>query len=82
MVQHCRKHYYGLKEQTSVDATHGFVLATVLSKASVHETNYLAYSTIYSRQTKQKLAVVSGDKGSHGMPNRSFSAITFLKMFS
>lgn len=33
------KHYYGLKEHTSVDATHGFVLATVLSKASVHVDN-------------------------------------------
>ena len=73
------QHYYGLKEQISVDATYGFVLATVLSKASVHETNYLAYSTIYSRQTKQKLAIVSGDKGSHGMPNRSFLAINDFK---
>ena len=73
------QHYYGLKEQTSVDATHGFVLAAVLSKASVHETNYLAYSTIYSRQTKQKLAVVSGDKRAHDMPNRSFSAINNFK---
>ena len=71
------QHYYGLKEQTSVDATHGFVLAAVLSKASVHETNYLAYS--YSRQTKQKLAVVSGDKRAHDMPNRSFSAINNFK---
>ena len=43
------QHYYALKEQISVDATHRFILATVLSKASIHETNYLAYSTIYSR---------------------------------
>jgi tRNA-binding EMAP/Myf-like protein len=73
------QHYYGLKEQISVDATYGFVLATVLSKASVHETNYLAYSTIYSQQAKQKLAVVSGDKRAHDMPNRSFSAINNFK---
>jgi len=33
------KHYFGLKEYTSVDARYGFVLATVLSKASVNDTN-------------------------------------------
>ena len=38
------QHYYGLREQTSVDATHGFVLAAVLSKASVHEIMSLALS--------------------------------------
>jgi len=44
------KHYYGLKEHASVDAKYGFVLATVLSPASVHDTNYfhtrkLSYDT-------------------------------------
>ena len=73
------KHYYGLKEHTSVDAKHGFVLATVLSKASVHDTNYLAYCTIYSRHTKQKLAFVYADKGYHGAPNRSFLAMNKFK---
>ena len=69
------KHYYGLKEHASVDATHGFVLATVLSQASVNDTNYLVYCTIYSRHTKQKLAFVYADKGYHGEPNRLFLAM-------
>ena len=73
------KHYYGLKEHTSVDAKHGFVLATVLSRASVHDTNYLAYCTLYSRHTKQKLAIVYADKGYHGEPNRSFLAMNNFK---
>jgi len=73
------KHYFGLKEHASVDATHGFVLATVLSKASVHDTNYLAYCTIYSLHTKQKLAFVYADKGYHGEPNRSFLAMNNFK---
>lgn len=73
------KHYYGLKEHLSVDATHGFVLATVLSKASVHDTNYLAYCTIYSRHTKQKFAFVYADKGYHGEPNRSFLDMSKFK---
>ena len=73
------KHYFGLKEHTSVDATHGFVLATVLSQASVHDTNYLVYCTVYSRHTKQKLAFVYADKGYHGEPNRSFLAINKFK---
>jgi len=73
------KHYYGLKEHTSVDAKHGFVLATVLSKASVHDTNYLAYCTLYGRQTDQKLGFVYADKGYHGEPNRSFLALNKFK---
>ena len=57
------KHYYGLKEHTSVDAKYGFVLTTVLSKASVNDTNYLAYCTLYSRHIKHKLLIVYADKG-------------------
>jgi len=37
------KPYYGLKEHASVDVNHGFVLATTLSPASVHDTNYFQY---------------------------------------
>ncbi|MBU1388708.1 MAG: IS5 family transposase [Proteobacteria bacterium] len=74
-----KKHYFGLKEHASVDATHGFVLATVLSQASVHDTNYLAYCTIYSRHTKQRLAFVYADKGYHGELNRAFLAMNKLK---
>ena len=42
-----------MKEHTSVDAEHGFVLATVLSPTSVHDTNYFSCCTLYSRHTKQ-----------------------------
>ncbi|MCG8531408.1 MAG: transposase, partial [Desulfovibrionales bacterium] len=39
------KPYFGLKEHTATDAKYGFVLTTVLSKASVNDTNYLPYCT-------------------------------------
>jgi IS5 family transposase len=73
------KHYFGLKEHTSVDAKYGFVLTTVLSKASVNDTNYLAYCTLYSRHIKHKLVIVYADKGYAGEPNRSFLAMNNLK---
>ena len=73
------KHYYGLKEHTAVDAKHGFVLATVLSRASVNDTNYLVYCTLYSRHIKHKLAIVYADKGYAGAPNREFLAMNELK---
>lgn len=73
------KHYFGLKEHTSVDVKYGFVLATVLSKASVNDTNYLVYCTLYSRHVKHKLAIVYADKGYAGEPNRSFLAMNKLK---
>ena len=73
------EHYYGLKEHTSVDAKYGFVLATVLSKASVHDTNYFTYCTLYSRHTKHSLAIVYADKGYAGEPNRTFLSLNKLK---
>ncbi len=33
--------HFDLKEHTAVDVKHGFVLATIHSQASVHDTNYL-----------------------------------------
>jgi IS5 family transposase len=73
------KHYYGLKEHASVDVKHGFVLATVLSKASVHDTNYFTYCTLYSRHTKHPLAIVYADKGYAGEPNRTFLSLNKFK---
>ena len=67
--------YYGLKEHTSIDTNHGFVLATVLNQASVHDTNCFQYCTLYSRYTKQKLKMVYADKGYHGEGNRSFLSL-------
>jgi IS5 family transposase len=67
--------HYGLKEHSSVDTNHGFVLATTLTPASVHDTNYLPYCTVYSRHTKQPIEKVYADKGYAGKPNRDFLAL-------
>ena len=68
-----------MKEHSPFDAKYGFVLVTVLSKASVNDINALAYCTLYSRHIKHKLTVVSADKGYAGEPNRSFLAMNGLK---
>jgi len=39
--------HYGLKEHASVDTKNGFTLATILSPASEHDTNYLPYCTFF-----------------------------------
>jgi IS5 family transposase len=67
--------HYGLKEHSSVDTNHGFVLATTLTPASVHDTNYLPYCTVYSRHCKQPIEKVYADKGYAGKPNRDFLAL-------
>jgi len=66
--------HYGLKEHSGVDTNHGFVLATTLTPASVHDTNYLPYCTVYSRHTSQPIEKVYADKGYAGKPNRDFLA--------
>lgn len=53
-----KKAYYRLKEHASIDTNHGFILATALSQASVHDTNYFQYCTLFSRHTPQKLKKV------------------------
>jgi hypothetical protein len=55
--------HFGLKEHAAVDSRHGFVLATTLTPASVHYTNFLFYCTAFSRHTKQKIKNVYADKG-------------------
>jgi IS5 family transposase len=67
--------HYGLKEHASADTNHGFILATTMTPASVHDTNYLTYCTIYSRHTKQPIDKVYADKGYAGKPNRDFLAL-------
>ena len=57
------KPHYGLKEHASVDINHGFILATTLTPASVNDTNYLSYCTIFSRHTKKPIDKVYVDKG-------------------
>lgn len=72
------KPYYGLKEHTAVDTNTGLILTTVLSPASVHDTNYFMYCTIYSRHTKHPLSMVYADKGYAGLPNREFLSMNKL----
>ena len=67
--------FYGLKEHASVDVNHGFILATTMTPASVNDTNYLPYCTIYSRHTQQPIDKVYADKGYAGQPNRDFLAL-------
>jgi IS5 family transposase len=74
VVQNDKPHY-GLKEHTSVDINHGFILATTLTPSSVNDTNCLSYCTVYSRHTKQPIEKVYADKGYAGKPNREFLAL-------
>ena len=67
--------HFGLKEHASVDINHGFILATKMTPASVHDTNYLPYCTAYSRHTSQPIETVYADKGYAGKPNRDFLAL-------
>jgi IS5 family transposase len=64
--------HYGLKEHASVDVKSGFVLATTMTPASEHDTNYLSYLTLASCHTQEPIEKVYADKGYHGEPNRSF----------
>jgi IS5 family transposase len=73
------KPHYGLKEHASVDVESGFILATTLSPASVHDTNYLPYLTIASCHTKEPIQKVYADKGYFGAPNRTFLSLNRIE---
>jgi IS5 family transposase len=64
--------HYGLKEHASVDVKSGFVLATTMTPASVHDSTYLPYLSLASCHTQECIKTVYADKGYHGEPNRSF----------
>jgi IS5 family transposase len=64
--------HYGLKEHASVDVKSGFVLATTMTPASVHDSNYLPYLTLASCHTEEPIKKVYADKGYYGEPNRAF----------
>ena len=66
------KPHYGLKEHASVDEDNGFVLATTLTPASLHDTNYLPYLALASCHTEDPIGKIYADKGYYGGPNRSF----------
>lgn len=67
--------HYGQKEHTSVDTNHGFVLATDITPASVHDSKYLPYCVAASRHTEEPIGKVYADKGYSGKPNRQFLAM-------
>ena len=71
--------HYGLKEHASVDIKNGFILATTLTEASIHDTNYLPYLTLASCHTKDPIEKVYADKGYFGEPNRSFLNLNMIK---
>jgi IS5 family transposase len=66
--------HYGLKEHASVDTNHGFILATTMTPASVNDTNYLAYCTLFSRHTWKPIKKVFADTGYARAPNQNFLA--------
>lgn len=67
--------HYGLKEHVSVDTTCGLVLATELTPASVHDSNWLPYCVAASCHTEHPIGIVYADKGYYGKPNREFLAM-------
>ena len=71
--------HYGLKEHASVDIKNGFILATNLTEASIHDTNYLPYLTLASCHTEDPIEKVYADKGYFGEPNRSFLNLNRIK---
>ena len=71
--------HYSLKEHASVDIENGFILATTLSPASIHDTNYLPYLTVASCHTKKPIKKVYADKGYFGEPNRSFLCLNEIE---
>jgi len=54
-------------------------LATALTSASVHDTNYLPYLTVASCHTKDTINKVYADKGYYGEPNRSFLSLNEIR---
>ncbi len=73
------KPHYGLKEHAAVDVDNGFILSTTLSKASIHESNYLPYCTATSKHTDQKIEKVYADKGYFGKPNSKFLSMNKIQ---
>ena len=57
----------------------GFVLATMMTPASHHDSPYLPWCTIYSLHTDQILEKVYADKGYFGEPNRNFLTLNKIE---
>ena len=64
--------HFGLKEHAAVDTTYGFVLATVMTPASHHDSPYLPLCVAGSCHTKDPIKKVYADKGYFGKHNSEF----------
>ena len=71
--------HYGFKEHASVDVDNGFILATTISPASVHDSDYLPYCTLASCHTQDPIKKVYADKGYYGRLNRSFLSLNGIE---
>lgn len=54
------------------------VVATTMTPASVNDTRYLSYCTVYSKHTRKPIKKVFADKGYAGKPNRDFLALNHI----
>ncbi|MCF8095783.1 MAG: transposase [Desulfobacteraceae bacterium] len=73
------KPHYGLKEHAAVDTEHGFILSTILSPASHHDSTYLPMAVISGIHTPKKVGAIYADKGYAGEPNRKFLALNDIE---
>jgi len=71
--------HFGLKEHAAVDTIHGFILATEVTTASVHDSTYLPYCVAASCHTREPIKKVFADKGYFGKPNREFLSLNNIE---
>ncbi len=69
------KPHDGLKEHAFIDVTNGFILATTMTPASVHESTTLPCCTVLGWHAKDPIETVYADKGYYGRPNRGFLSL-------
>ena len=74
--------HYGLKVHASVDVNNGFVLATMMTPASHHDSPYLPWCTIYSLHTDQNLEKVTRIKATSESQIAIFLPLIKLKTAS
>jgi IS5 family transposase len=62
-----------------VNVNNGFIPATTMIPASVHETNCLPYCTLLSWHTKNPIKKVYAGKAYCGRPNRGFLSLNVIE---
>jgi hypothetical protein len=68
----------GLKNMPALIPITDLSWPLTMTPASVHDTNYLTYCTIYSLHTKQPIGKVYADEKSAGKANRDFLPLNDL----